>query len=84
MSSVKDFGKFGTIGIEIALSATLGYFAGSYLGHRYHISYLKWCGFALGVFSGFWQLMKLSNEHKKQLEREEAALLSGKTKRKIK
>ena len=52
-SQLRTFGEVGTLGLEIALSAVVGFYGGRWLDTRLGTEpYLKWIGLFVGVAAG--------------------------------
>lgn len=71
----KEFGRYGSVGIELVLSIMLGWYAGRWLdgkiagGH----GWLTALGFVFGTYAGFRALFVAASHMQKDIERAERA-----------
>jgi hypothetical protein len=69
----KEYGRYGSVGIELVLSILLGYYAGQWLdakvggGH----GWITALGFVIGVYAGFRALFATAAHMQKDIERAE-------------
>ena len=69
----KDYGRYGSVGIELVLSIMLGWWAGQWLdgkiggGH----GYITGLGFLIGCYAGFRALFAVAKKMEKDIERAE-------------
>jgi hypothetical protein len=69
----KDYGRYGSVGIELVLSIMLGWYGGQWLdgkvggGH----GYITAVGFLVGVYAGFRALFAVAKKMEKDIERAE-------------
>jgi hypothetical protein len=69
----KDFGRYGSVGIELVLSILLGWWVGQKLDPKFgggH-GYITGAGFLLGVYAGFRALFVTAAHMQKDIERAE-------------
>jgi hypothetical protein len=59
---LKNFGRYGSIGLELLLSIAVGY----YLGH-----WIAFVGFILGCYAGFRALFRIAKQMQLDVERDE-------------
>lgn len=65
------FGVYGTVGLEFALSALLGLFAGQWLDKRLGTSpWLSLVGLGLGSAAGLRALIRTSNQARRELKQD--------------
>jgi len=72
VSFLKDYGRYGTAGIELVVWVSLGLYGGRWLDRR--LDSHGWpviAGFFFGVFAGFYSLWKTGRAMQRELEREE-------------
>lgn len=72
MSFLKDYGRYGTVGIELIIWIGLGTYAGKWLDRR--LGTHGWpvmAGFMFGVFAGFYSLWKTGRAMQRDLDRED-------------
>jgi F0F1-type ATP synthase assembly protein I len=70
----KQFGRYGSVGIELVLSMMLGYYAGHWLDVRYahDAGYVTGIGMTLGIYAGFRQLYRVTKQATRELDRQDA------------
>jgi hypothetical protein len=71
----REYGRYGTVGIELVLSILVGYYAGHWADQRWaggH-GWLTFFGVAVGVYAGFRQLFRAGAQMMRDAEREEKA-----------
>jgi hypothetical protein len=69
----KEYGRYGSVGIELVLSIMLGWYAGHWLDGRIaggH-GWLTALGFVFGVYAGFRALFAAAAHMQKDIERAE-------------
>jgi F0F1-type ATP synthase assembly protein I len=69
----KDYGRYGSVGIELVLSVMLGWYAGHWLDGRIaggH-GWLTALGFVVGVYAGFRALFVAASHMQRDIERAE-------------
>jgi len=71
MSSLKDYGRYGTVGIELVIWFALGGYAGKRLDDHFGTHGWMAGGFIFGVFAGFYSLWKTVSNMQKDIERQE-------------
>jgi F0F1-type ATP synthase assembly protein I len=73
----KDVGKYGTVGLELALSILVGLFGGQWLDKKLGTSpWLTLLGLGFGIAAGVrsvWRALKQANREAEELERRERA-----------
>jgi hypothetical protein len=70
----KQFGRYGSVGIELVLSMMLGYYAGHWLDVRYahDAGYVTGGGMLLGIYAGFRQLYRVTKLAAREFDRQDA------------
>ena len=76
--SLKKFGHFGAVGVEMAVFLVLGVKAGQWLDARYDTKYWVLVGLALGITAGFRGLFRLARGPSSRTTPEEVKTSSGK------
>lgn len=76
--SLKKFGHFGAVGVEMAVFLVLGVKAGQWLDARYDTKYWVLVGLALGIAAGFRGLFRLARGPSSRTTPEEVQTSSGK------
>lgn len=72
MTQWKQYGRYGSVGIELILSMALGYYGGRWLDRTLGThGWLTWIGFAVGVYAGFRSLFATANKMQRDIELEE-------------
>ena len=72
MTPWKQYGRYGSVGIELILSMALGYYGGRWLDGKLGThGWLTWIGFAVGVYAGFRSLFVTAKKMQKDIETEE-------------
>ncbi len=62
----------GAVGIEMAISLTIGYFGGAWLDGKFHSTpWLKWIGFGAGIGACIKALVRVTRNYKKSLKEDE-------------
>lgn len=68
----KGVGRFGTVGLELALSILLGMFVGRWLDRKFDTGqWLTFVGFGFGLAAGVRAVLRALKEANRQAEREE-------------
>jgi ATP synthase protein I len=72
MNPWKDFGRYGTVGIELILSMAIGYYGGRAIDARVggH-GWVTFAGFLAGVAVGFRSIFATARHMQKDIERAE-------------
>jgi ATP synthase protein I len=70
----RDYGRYGTVGIELIISMAIGYYGGRYLDARIggH-GWVTFVGFLLGVILGFRAIFAAGRHLQRDAERAERA-----------
>jgi F0F1-type ATP synthase assembly protein I len=70
----KQFGRYGSVGIELVLSMMLGYYAGHWLDVRYahDAGYVTGVGMVVGIYAGFRQLYRVTKQAAREFDRQDA------------
>jgi len=70
----KQFGRYGSVGIELVVSMMLGYYAGHWLDVRYahDAGYVTGLGMAIGIYAGFRQLYRVTKLAAREFDRQDA------------
>jgi putative Mn2+ efflux pump MntP len=70
----RDYGRYGTVGIELIVTMALGYYGGRYLDARIggH-GWVTFVGFGLGVIVGFRAIFAAARHMQRDIERAEKA-----------
>ena len=71
MSSLKQYGRYGTVGIELILSMILGYLGGRWLDGKLGTHWITWVGAAVGVYAGFRALFLTARKMQRDIEADE-------------
>ena len=60
----KEYGRYGSVGIELVLSILIGFYGGRWLDTRFGggRGWLTLVGFVVGVYAGFRQIFRASKE----------------------
>ena len=70
----KQYGRYGSVGIELLASMALGYYGGRWLDHKLGThGWLTWIGFAVGIYAGFRSLFMTAKKMQRDIEAEERA-----------
>ncbi len=70
----RDYGRYGTVGIELIVSMALGYYGGRYLDARIGgRGWVTFVGFVLGVVVGFRAIFAAGRQMQRDVERAERA-----------
>ena len=70
----KQYGRYGSVGIELILSMAIGYYGGRWLDTKLGAhGWLTWVGFAVGVYAGFRSLFLTAKKMQRDIEAEERA-----------
>ncbi len=64
---LRSLGDVASIGIEMAVSIAVGYFGGRWLDGHFGTKWIQWVGLALGIFTGYRSLYRLTRKTKKEL-----------------
>jgi hypothetical protein len=67
----KQYGRYGSVGIELILSMILGYLGGRWLDGRLGTHWITWLGAAVGVYAGFRTLFVTARKMQRDIEQEE-------------
>jgi F0F1-type ATP synthase assembly protein I len=62
---IKDFGRYGAVGLEMAALVFIGVKAGEWADERFGTEYLTLLGVLLGIAAGFYSLIKLTQRAKR-------------------
>jgi ATP synthase protein I len=72
MTPWKDFGRYGTVGIELIVSMAIGYYGGRAIDARIGgRGWLTFVGFLAGVAVGFRSIFATARLMQRDIEREE-------------
>ena len=70
----KQYGRYGSLGIELILSMAVGYYIGRWLdGKVGSAPWLAVIGFLVGVYAGFRQIFRAAKRMTAETEREDEA-----------
>lgn len=66
----KEYGRYGSVGLELILSIGVGYWIGKYVDHRFFhdAGWATGIGFLLGVYTGFRALVKVAQRMQKDIK----------------
>jgi F0F1-type ATP synthase assembly protein I len=68
----KQYGRYGSLGIELILSMAVGYYVGRWIDFRLGSTpWLALLGFLVGVYAGFRQIFRAAKRMTEEAEREE-------------
>jgi putative Mn2+ efflux pump MntP len=68
----RDYGRYGTVGIELIVTMALGYYGGRYLDARVRgHGWVTFIGFGLGVIVGFRAIFAAGRHMQRDIERAE-------------
>jgi len=69
----REYGRYGSVGIELVLSIMLGYWGGHWLDGKVGggKGYLSALGFLIGVYAGFRALFEVAKKMERDIERQE-------------
>jgi len=68
----KDYGRYGSVGLELLLSIAVGYYGGRWLDGRFGAhGWLTLVGFLAGVTVGFRTLFETAKHMRRDIERAE-------------
>ncbi len=72
-TSLKAYGRYGSVGIELVASIMLGYYAGHWLDGRFGggRGWMTGIGSLLGVYAGFRAIFSVAKHMAADIEREE-------------
>lgn len=72
MSSLKKYGRYGTVGLDLLLSIGLGFFAGQWIDKKYfgNKGYVTMVGFFLGLAVGFRNLFRVAKTAAREADEE--------------
>jgi ATP synthase protein I len=69
----KQYGRYGTVGLELVLSILVGYYGGGWIDARVHgHGFVTIFGVMVGVYAGFRSLYKAAKFAQRELEQQEA------------
>ena len=71
MSTLKQYGRYSTVGLEMIIWFALGGYIGNRLDDHFGTRYWMAVGFGFGVFAGFYSLWKTVKKAQREMEREE-------------
>ncbi len=72
MTPWKDYGRYGSVGIELILSMAVGYYGGRWLDQRFGAhGWLTLAGFLAGVVVGFRNLFRAASFMQRDIQRAE-------------
>jgi len=79
VSSLKKYGRYGTVGLELIFSMGIGFFAGQWLDRRYfgNKGYATLIGFGIGLVAGFRNLFRVARIATREADAEEARERDG-------
>ncbi len=66
----KEYGRYGSVGLELLLSIAVGYFLGRWIDRRFfhEAGWATGIGALLGVYAGFRQLFKTAKRMQQDVE----------------
>ena len=68
----KQYGRYGSLGIELILSMAVGYYAGRWIDTKAGTApWIALVGFLVGVYAGFRQIFRAAKRMTAEAEREE-------------
>ena len=68
----RDYGRYGTVGIELIVTMALGYYGGRYVDARIGAhGWVTFVGFGLGVILGFRAIFAAGRQMQRDVERAE-------------
>ena len=68
----KQYGRYGSLGIELILSMAVGYYVGRWADGRLGSTpWLSLLGFLIGIYAGFRQIFRAAKRMTADAEREE-------------
>lgn len=66
--SLKAYGRYGTVGLELVLSMVVGYLLGRWGDSKLGTTWLSWLGAAVGVYAGFRSMFKAAKAMTREAE----------------
>jgi ATP synthase protein I len=66
---MRSLGEVASIGIEMAVSISVGYFGGGWLDSKLGTGWLQWVGLGLGIVAGYLSLYRLARKTNKTLQK---------------
>lgn len=71
----KGYGRYGSVGLELALSVLIGLFGGQWLDRKLGTApWLMWIGLGLGIVAGYraiWGALRRANREARQAEEQD-------------
>jgi F0F1-type ATP synthase assembly protein I len=68
----KQYGRYGSLGIELILSMAVGYYVGRWIDAKVGSTpWIALIGFLVGVYAGFRQIFRAAKRMTAEAEREE-------------
>lgn len=65
----KEYGRYGSVGMELLFSIGIGYYLGHYLDERFHGGgWITGIGFVVGVYAGFRTLFRTAAKMQRDIE----------------
>jgi uncharacterized membrane protein YfcA len=64
---LRSLGDVASIGIEMAVSISIGFFGGRWLDDHFGTKWIQWVGLALGIITGYRSLFRLVRKTKRDL-----------------
>jgi ATP synthase protein I len=72
MSSMKELGRYGTVGLDLIVSIAIGYFAGRWIDARFGgKGWITMLGVVFGVITGFRFLWRAAKRMEHDLEKDD-------------
>jgi hypothetical protein len=71
VSTLKEYGRYSTVGLEMIVWFALGGYAGHRLDQHFGTQHWMAAGFGFGVFAGFYSLWKTVRKAQHEMVREE-------------
>lgn len=70
----KEYGRYGTVGIELVISLLVGLFLGKWADERWNTApWLTLLGLVVGVYAGFRQLLATTRRMQRDMEAQDRA-----------
>jgi F0F1-type ATP synthase assembly protein I len=68
----KQYGRYGSLGIELILSMAVGYYVGRWIDTKAGTTpWLSLVGFLIGIYAGFRQIFRVAKRMTAEAERED-------------
>jgi F0F1-type ATP synthase assembly protein I len=69
--SLKSYGRYGSVGLELLLSIAVGYYLGHWLDGKLGTRWIAIVGFLIGCYAGFRTLFRTAKQMQRDIERDE-------------